>query len=283
QAPHVGINLDLIWASMDGSRVRQVALVAPGAGGTAMLFLAPPAARLGDIGLQSLELGSVLDAICLDVEGMDLDIGLMQGLPEPTESWASSAYLAAGFIHVGDLAYLRHDLHVLPDVPPLPSGVTEEAIAQVGSRVRDAADVLRALDRSYIDTLDCPELCGLRRTRDILTSHEQVGSWSPETWRLVRDGSEAEGCMLLNQIPELRSLELVYLGLGPALRGRGVGSALLSRGLRLARERSLDHVSCAVDRRNVPALRLYARLGFREVSSRLAYVRPLKRPGANAL
>jgi len=36
-----------------------------------------------------------------------------------------------------------------------------------------------------------------------------------------------------------------------------------------------DHVACAVDLRNAPALRLYGRFGFREFGRRVALVRPL--------
>ena len=82
---------------------------------------------------------------------------------------------------------------------------------------------------------------------------------------------EPAGYLLLTPCPELESLELVYLGLGPSLRRRGVASALLSRGVASVadkRVRGLRSLTCAVDTRNTPALRLYARHGFIEYDRR---------------
>jgi ribosomal protein S18 acetylase RimI-like enzyme len=85
--------------------------------------------------------------------------------------------------------------------------------------------------------------------------------------------------VLLNPVPDLRSVELVYIGLGPDLRARGLGDRLLRDALGLAAARRkrdcADAITCAVDRRNQPALRLYKRHGFREISGRIAFVRPL--------
>ena len=90
-------------------------------------------------------------------------------------------------------------------------------------------------------------------------------------WVLYLD-DHPQGCLLLNHCPELRSIELVYLGLSPALRGRGVGSAAMALGIERSATRRAGEMTCAVDRNNVPALRLYARLGFTEFASRVAFV-----------
>jgi ribosomal protein S18 acetylase RimI-like enzyme len=55
--------------------------------------------------------------------------------------------------------------------------------------------------------------------------------------------------------------EVIYLGLTPGARGRGLGRAVLRHALELAR----DHVpflELAVDLRNTPAVRLYRSAGF---------------------
>jgi ribosomal protein S18 acetylase RimI-like enzyme len=68
----------------------------------------------------------------------------------------------------------------------------------------------------------------------------------------------------------------VYLGLGQSLRGKGLGRTLLP--YCMARARSVVPgwpVTCAVDERNVPALRLYERLGFTVFGRRRALVRPV--------
>ena len=39
---------------------------------------------------------------------------------------------------------------------------------------------------------------------------------------VLRDQGAPAGCMLLNRCPEQRVVELVYIGLAPGLRGRGL-------------------------------------------------------------
>jgi RimJ/RimL family protein N-acetyltransferase len=144
----------------------------------------------------------------------------------------------------------------------------------------DTGALIAALDRSYEQTLDCPELCGLRRTHDVLDSHRATGAWSPALWWLVYLHDQPHGCLLINHCPEHSSVELVYLGVSPQLRGRGLGTRLLDLGLSLLAGVEADHIACAVDLRNIPARRLYERAGFREFGRRIALVRPLTRPNA---
>ena len=126
-----------------------------------------------------------------------------------------------------------------------------------------------------MDTLDCPELCGLRRTDDVIASHLATGVFHPETWWLVFEDGEPEGCVLMSHCPEHDSVELVYLGLSPRLRRRGLGERLLRCAIARCARYSAASVTCAVDRRNAPAVALYERLGFRAFASRIALVRGL--------
>ena len=66
-----------------------------------------------------------------------------------------------------------------------------------------------------------------------------------------------------------REIRLVDIALVPAARGRGLGTALL-RDLLAEGERTGKAVSIHVERFN-PALRLYRRLGFREVEEKGPY------------
>lgn len=66
-----------------------------------------------------------------------------------------------------------------------------------------------------------------------------------------------------------REIRLVDIALVPAARGRGLGTALL-RDLLAEGERSGKAVSIHVERFN-PALRLYRRLGFREIEEKGPY------------
>lgn len=283
-----GIDLSLMWgvldpASQGGRAVRQVCLAVPGAGRTAMLFLSGPSGQAALPAEERRERVAAIDATC---EGLAADplrrFRLAQALPEPSETWAVEALRAAGFIPVGELDYLQRPAprarprHApRPETLAWPDGVT---VCPVGAVERGDADrprLIAALERSYQQTLDCPELCGLRETEDILDSHVATGEFDPSTWWIVLLHGEPHGCMLLSRLPEQGCVELVYLGLSPELRGRQIGSRLLEAGLAVAMRSGPSPVSCAVDRRNVPAIRLYERLGFRSLSSRVALVRPL--------
>jgi ribosomal protein S18 acetylase RimI-like enzyme len=58
----------------------------------------------------------------------------------------------------------------------------------------------------------------------------------------------------------------------PQVRGHGLASAIVARAIELAREAGADHVSLFADPGDAPVVRMYERLGFREVG-RLASTR----------
>lgn len=58
----------------------------------------------------------------------------------------------------------------------------------------------------------------------------------------------------------------------PQARGRGLASSIVARAIDLAREAGADHVSLFADPDDVAVVRMYERLGFREVG-RLASTR----------
>jgi mycothiol synthase len=126
-----------------------------------------------------------------------------------------------------------------------------------------------------VETLDCPELCGLRETRDVLDSHRSAGRFDPALWWMVRREGKPAGALLLNPSPAQGHVELVYLGLAPELRGCGVARRLMLTGLSALAGRAERDVTLAVDTRNTPALRLYESLGFRPFARRTALVRPI--------
>jgi ribosomal protein S18 acetylase RimI-like enzyme len=78
--------------------------------------------------------------------------------------------------------------------------------------------------------------------------------------------------VLLNEVPQRATLELVYMGVVPAFRRRGVGRALLDRALRLAANEGFDRLCLAADVRNEPAQNLYAAAGLQPVLQRDAWL-----------
>jgi ribosomal protein S18 acetylase RimI-like enzyme len=303
-APEHGIDLSLIWGTVEprqgrrGPRIRQACLAVLGAGRTAMLFISEPAAG-GDFGdpVRALsERVGAIDAACIHL-GREFGerVAIAQALPDPAESWSVEALNTAGFIKVGDLSYLRRDgaplarantptnsrkpkvsLSSIDTGTVLEPGLTVSRLSDLDEAATDAV-LLEALEYSYIDTLDCPELCGLRETRDVLASHQDTGEFDPRTWWVLFQRGQPRGCALFSNCPELHSAELVYLGLAPELRGRGLGQLMLSKGLEeLRQQHPTWAMTLAVDHRNGPALRLYASLGFKPFGERVALVRPVR-------
>jgi GNAT superfamily N-acetyltransferase len=313
-ADDMGIDLSLLWATEGaGGAMRQVALAVPGSGRTVMLFVSGPARRrrgsvasVGELGagpVATRERVAVLRAACewaARADGSGGACTLAQSLLEPREVEAIVAFRAAGFTQLGDLAYMRR-VAAAPAAAekPLPEGVHLESVALLQSRglgETPIAEMLkRALSESYIDTKDCPELCGLRSVDDVLESHRAVGKYDPGLWWVVTVDGRAEGCLLFNVCPEHESVELVYVGLSPALRGKGLGSTLLNLGLRQVLGAAKPEesggvtgtparcvvgpggVTCAVDTRNTSATKLYRAAGFQRFAVRVPMVLGLVR------
>jgi GNAT superfamily N-acetyltransferase len=286
-APKYGIDFHRCWVVLDDSGVfvRQACLVVPGAGRTAMVFLSDPPAR-GDAGGPEAGLRERTACLSAAIESLRGERGpdgsprsaLAQALPEPRESWVIDACVACGFQKVGDLSYMRcrveHDRARGAGVTDWGGGVEVLPVASLPDHQRDPM-LIEALDASYVGTLDCPELCGLRDTTDILVSHKSTGVFDPALWWIVRREQRPMGCMLLSRCPEQGAVELVYLGLSPELRGLGIGSRLMKTALWAVEGAGYREFSCAVDRRNVPAVRLYESCGFRATAQRVALVKPV--------
>lgn len=293
-----GIDLSLMWGTVDRDpagrpRVRHVCLAVPGAGRTAMLVLSPPPAGhqdwLGDDAVQRAERAACVSRACRALAAFEGErntrIAIAQALPDPSEPWAVAAFLEAGFTHIADLVYMRRPLVVRPagadarpapgHEPPWPDGVAVRNVRGVAPGEPDREALIEALERSYDGTLDCPGLCGLRSTADVLDSHRATGRWDARHWRLVFLHNRPRGCLLLTHCPDHDGVELVYLGLSKDLRGRGLARRLLFFGLSAIAHVDADHVACAVDTRNAPALRLYKGLGFTVSASRVALVKPI--------
>ncbi|MFM7259381.1 MAG: GNAT family N-acetyltransferase, partial [bacterium] len=133
-------------------------------------------------------------------------------------------------------------------------------------------ELCSTLERSYVDTLDCPGLAGMRRTQDVLDGHFGTGARTRH-WLAAREHGAMRGVCLLNVGADGSSAELVYLGLAPEARGRGVAAALLAHGMHACSRSRCTSITLAVDARNTHAARLYATNGFHRASSRIALVR----------
>jgi RimJ/RimL family protein N-acetyltransferase len=193
---------------------------------------------------------------------------LIQALLTPeAAAQVSAVFVRAGFELLAVLSYQRRpaqptDLKLEP-----PTG-----LEWVHYSLLRHGRFARSIELTYQDSLDCPKLAGLRPIDDTVTTHKRTGTFMPRTWRLAIEGGKPVGVALVNDI-QARG-ELIYLGVVPAARGRGMGRALLNRAIRDSAEMGLTQMGLAVDVANTPAVRLYEAAGFREIRRRMAYFVP---------
>jgi ribosomal protein S18 acetylase RimI-like enzyme len=159
-----------------------------------------------------------------------------------------------GFRHVTQLVSLR--CAVSRELPP-----TGTLTFVAGSP--PFTEVFRtALLDTHTDTRDCPELNGSRTADELLAGFGDASSGGG--WSLALREGDAVGVVLLAPGLEPDAIELSYLGVVPAARGRGFGHELLTFALVEAARLHATAVTVSVDARNEPALALYRRRGFSE-------------------
>jgi mycothiol synthase len=169
-----------------------------------------------------------------------------------------------GFNCVTQLVYLRRDVDLDSGW-----GIEPQLHAKCspgnGSLTTNQVEVLLA---THEDSLDCPELNGLRTPEEVLSSYFPGSKSSSSWWMTSGEEEKPVGVLLFDKGPEPSVLELSYLGLIPSMRGRGLGGTALAYVNRIAGESGYRFVSVTVDARNEPALRLYQRYGFVETERR---------------
>ncbi len=237
-------------------------------GRTAMLFL-PSHACTGDYQAAVLTL---LEDICK--EEVERGVRLLQVLLEPHDAAGVRLLELAGFQQIAVLDYLecfiaQRTAGGLSEALPAAPASSAWKRYDDGSH-RQFADLIRS---TYEGSRDCPVLGALRAIDDVIAGHRAAGLFAPHRWRLLCVDDQAAGCVLLSQNPLRPVLELVYMGVAPAFRGRGIGRHILNAGLQIAREDGFASVTLAVDRDNEPAKRLYASTGFSQSNSRRAMLR----------
>lgn len=194
---------------------------------------------------------------------------LVQWLVEPADAAAAEIAYRCSFQLTADLLYLH--ARISQKTPPPPS--TWRATPYTAELHPLFANTIL---ESYQGSLDCPSLNGLRDIEDIVAGHKAVGRFDPNWWFLLSppdDCATPLGVLLLGPQAGADGAELVYMGLAPAARGRGLGDwALRLAAHKLATAR-IDQLTLAVDAANEPALKLYYRHGFQRVGDKLAFMK----------
>ncbi|MBO0699888.1 MAG: GNAT family N-acetyltransferase, partial [Zavarzinella sp.] len=186
------------------------------------------------------------------------NVKVVQSFLPPEEAARAEPLLRAGFRRVTRVWQMER-----PSSPPLPRKAGGEgrktaasALALLDYRACDPTEFAHTLLRSHDDSLDCPELHGVRTPEEVLSGYRDC---APDLarWWLARAEDEPVGVLILGPS------ELSFVGVVPERRGQGIGRALVEAAVSWHAA-----LSVIVDERNTPARTLYRSLGFQTVGSR---------------
>jgi len=175
-------------------------------------------------------------------------------------------------------------------------------------RQQDLCLWLNWLDGTYIDTMDCPELNGIRSTAMTLEGYwsmtgaphehsqtvegklasfdsdsefvtsaaankELYKELNIEWWGLCTSAESKEfmAGVMLSQT-SLGQWELTYMGVHHKYRGKGLGRLCLAKAILRCKELGGVGLSLAVDVRNKDCMKLYSSFGFKQVSEIEAWI-----------
>lgn len=192
-------------------------------------------------------------------------VKLIQASVDSSDTCTKNLCAAAGLSELATLHYLERRVRIPPPTPT-PPGFSFHPY-----RPETHSLFLAALDASYKDTADCPELAGIRPTHDILESHKFAGPrFDPDTWTVPTHGAEVAGVLLCHESLRQDCYEVGYLGLAKNFRRRGLGRLLLYAAMHAAHHRRRTVLALAVDAANQAATKLYFRAGMKRVQTRIA-------------
>lgn len=207
---------------------------------------------------------------------LDQGLVLIQSMCDAGDSVTREGLEASGFAFLTTLHYLvlmldtEHE--ALTRSPKESPGMLKQGYSWVGYRDSLESQFRDALEQSYEASLDCPELTGLRDSRDVLLTHRARTNFDPSLWYLLRRDDATAGVLLLNRVGPPLGIEIVYIGVPRRFRGQGISDALLRQAITAASRLGARFITLAVDCRNDFARRMYARWNYRETLKRDAFI-----------
>ena len=261
------VSLDLLFGIYSGGSLVGACLVAEAPGSAALVFVSQPEARSEARG-GTIDGTAVREALDRAVQAAAArSIALLQVLQEPGSPELTGLLVASGFHRLTRLIYLERSTAGCAE-----GGRVASDLVWRSYRPEDDPLFGTALEATYRQSLDCPELTGLRTTSEVLAGHRATGAFDASLWWLAIRGDTPVGVLLLSRMCTQPALEIAYVGVAQPSRGTGVANALLAKTFTLARGDGAKLVTLAVDERNHPARRMYGRWGFAQYASREAWV-----------
>jgi len=190
-----------------------------------------------------------------------------QALLTPDEAPLAASLERNGFTHVTHLWYLFREIDPVVEVQDQASPLKYQSFdtCELGS-------FRQTLLRTYEETLDCPEVNGIRTIDEVIAGHQAQGRFVPQRWWLTLKGNEPVGVLMLSELSESVEWEIAYMGLVPEARQQGFGRQLLCQAVQEARGAGITRVTLSVDGRNHPARQLYIGAGFKPYDRREVYL-----------
>jgi mycothiol synthase len=192
-------------------------------------------------------------------------VKLAQTLLAPEETFLAASLERNGFAPITNLWYLRHNLNTPVQYLDTPARLDYQPFD-------NGAEFRRTLARTYENTMDCPEVNGVRTIEEVLEGHRAQGLFDPQRWWLVLKSGRPIGVLIMTEMPESGDWEVAYMGVVPEARRRGFGREILLKALHEAGAAKVPAVTLSVDARNRPAWNLYRSLGFEPFDQRVVYL-----------
>lgn len=263
------LDLSRQWVAVRGGRIISACTCIESPGRTAMLFLPDSRVSCREPGV----IRALVDAAIEDASSRG--IRLAQCLLDPDDLETRRAVQQSGFRTIAELVYMELETASARARPGSTASTDCDGITWLTYSTSRHLDFKNLIAETYEGSLDCPGLSGLRDMEDVIAGHKAAGLFDESRWLIACHHGEPAGCILLGENPLRPTLEVVYMAVRPAARGRGLGGVLLQRGLEVAYAAQFEKVTLAVDSMNHPALNLYRRVGFRATLRRTALLRPL--------
>ena len=259
-----GLDVTSLWVIADAARDQVVWAALPLAlAGRAMLVMVPPRLRPG---LTSRHVSELIASTLLEARRGGATIA--QTLVDPEHRAVCRTLVDSGFEDVAELVYLARRV----DKPSAGRGLSDDFRLWRYDRSTHFR-FAKTIERSYTDSLDCPQLNGRRDIDDIIAGHKAAGEFDPELWMLLSDVSNRDlGVMLLNRLHNREGYELVYIGLVPEARGQRLADGLIRKAIETLAIEGGGQLITACDAANAPARKLYHRHGFGHIYARRALV-----------
>lgn len=257
------IDTTALWIAEQSGKIAWAILPIVSPGHT-MLLLCP-----GGTGRPPAAAPPLIAAVCEHYRSRG--IHLAQALLDPSSVALAGTLDQLGFERMAELLYMQR--------PTRGDDARDRLITSVKTHpYRTGIDHLfrETILATYRQSLDCPALNGMRSIDDIMAGHQAAGEFDPQLWTLLVLDNQPVGVTLLSRQRPADTLELVYLGLTPSVRGKGLGDIAMHHLLGQAAASGMSRLSLAVDAHNTPAIRLYTRHGFAPMGSKHAFLRDLR-------